>query len=66
MTFQVQPSARIVAQISGGTNTLSITGVNQETTPSNAQTQLNKFATIFGVEVTQTDMKLIRTHVATN
>lgn len=66
MTFEVQRAARVIAPISGSTNTISITGVDQSTTPSNAQTQINKLTAIWGNSVLQSGMKIIKTSIATD
>lgn len=66
MTFEVQPAARVIAQLSDNNNTISITGVDQNTTPSNAQTQINKLTAIWGARVLQSGMKIIKTSIASD
>lgn len=65
MTFEVLPAARIIAPLQGTTSTLSITGIKQDTTPSNAVTQLNKIVpALTGNYVMEYGMKIVRTSQA--
>ena len=65
MVFTDKESAKIQAQFSGSTNTITIDGVTSgETTPENAQEQINKILNIVGKSVVATKMKQIITREA--
>jgi len=65
MVFSTKESAKIQAQLSGATNTITIDGVTSgETTPENAQAQINKILNIVGKSVVTTKMRHIITKEA--
>jgi len=65
MVFTDKESAKIQAQFSDSTNTITIDGVTSGvTTPENAQEQINKILDIVGKSVVTTKMKQIITREA--
>lgn len=65
MVFTPKTTAKIQAQLSGSTSTITVDGVTSgETTPENAQAQINKILDIVGKSVVTTKMKQIITKEA--
>lgn len=65
MVFADKSSAKIQAQLSGSTSTISIDGVTSgSTTPENAKAQIDKILAIVGKSVVTTKMKQIITKEA--
>lgn len=65
MIFEEKETAKIQAQLSGTTNTITIDGVTSgATTPENAQKQINKILFIVGKSVVTSKMKQIITKEA--
>lgn len=65
MIFEEKETAKITAQLSGSTSTITIDGVTSgSTTPENAQAQINKILAIVGKSVVASKMKQIITREA--
>lgn len=65
MVFTTKEYAKIQAQMSDSTNTITIDGVTSgETTPENAKAQIDKILNIVGRAVATTKMKQIVTKEA--
>ena len=68
MVFTEKATAKIQAQITGTTNTMTIAGTNAtETDPENAATQINKLLDVVGKSVTTSGMvKIVEQEAVTN
>ena len=65
MVFTTKEYAKIQAQMSDSTNTITIDGVTSgDTTPENAKAQIDKILNIIGRSVSTTKMKQIVTKEA--
>ncbi len=65
MVFEEKLTAKIQAQLTGSTTTITVDGVTSgATTPENAQEQINKILDIVGKSVVTTKMKHIITKEA--
>lgn len=65
MVFEEKETAKIQAQLSGSTSTITIEGVTSgATTPENAKSQIDKILTIVGKSIVTTKMKQIITKEA--
>lgn len=65
MVFTANTTAKIQAQLSNSTSTITVDGVTSgETSPENAQAQINKILNIVGKSVVTTKMRQIITKEA--